>query len=602
MIIIKTYHVGGLNPLNRCKTLADAIAKAKDDDVIAIHKTVKESVSIDKAIIIQGNGNKFICEQGVLGINATKHLVIENLNIICETRSNAIASSAKLELHDVNLSLKGPVREFYPLLWIKSGSLFIKGGSFINLQVDEGAKMSAENASFKSYYGGDIELKTKVEQSHILGESVFVECELSSISLAKTKLNNCTLGKFVSIVDGSVNSSVLAPRHSEPVVKIDKEYPSGPLSAKSSNLVCVYVDGSVVFDNLMYDGDGDFLGVYSNGGSVILTNTNNTTFGLNNRLDNATFNSSDVVDESFWELNKTTTAFVRSKINSNSKQKTAMEKLDELVGLDSVKSKIKSILNNIRMNQKSNNKDFGFSYHMVFAGDPGTGKTSVSRIVAEALFEIGAIPENKCTNATVDTLVKGYVGQTADNVRKILDEALGGVLFIDEAYQLAVKDGQNTFNDEALSVIIRYMEDHRDELVVIAAGYNKEMKDFLASNIGLARRFQWVQFDDYSPEEMADIFELIRRSNEVEYDDPKLQRAIPIVFKKLTDLNLSLPDANGRVTNGGNGGLVRNVFQKILSARNDRVVSDGGTENITKQDIEVGFREEVTNTKNRSFL
>ena len=218
------------------------------------------------------------------------------------------------------------------------------------------------------------------------------------------------------------------------------------------------------------------------------------------------------------------------------------------------------------------------------------------------MFEIGAIPENKCTNATVDTLVKGYVGQTADNVRKILDEALGGVLFIDEAYQLAVKDGQNTFNDEALSVIIRYMEDHRDELVVIAAGYNKEMKDFLASNIGLARRFQWVQFDDYSPEEMADIFELIRRSNEVEYDDPKLQRAIPIVFKKLTDLNLSLPDANGRVTNGGNGGLVRNVFQRILSARNDRVVSNGGTENITKQDIEVGFREEVTNTKNRSFL
>ena len=183
-------------------------------------------------------------------------------------------------------------------------------------------------------------------------------------------------------------------------------------------------------------------------------------------------------------------------------------------------------------------------------------------------------------------------------MRDILDKALGGVVFIDEAYELNVKEGQNSFNSEALSVIIRYMEDHRGDLVVIAAGYSKEMKEFLASNIGLARRFQWVEFEDYSPEEMAEIFEMIRKSYDDEYEDPNLAKVIPILFDKLTQLNLSIPDSNGRVTNGGNGGLVRNVYQRIIEVRNNRAVITGETQ-LTKDDIEQGFKLEMQNALNR---
>jgi hypothetical protein len=262
-----------------------------------------------------------------------------------------------------------------------------------------------------------------------------------------------------------------------------------------------------------------------------------------------------------------------------------------LIGLNNVKQSIDSLMNTINL---GGGKDF--SNHMIFAGDPGTGKTTVADIVAQALFEVGAIPENKCTKATSDTLIKGYVGQTGENVRKILDQALGGVLFIDEAYQLSVKDGQNTFNDDAISVIIRYMEDHRDNLVVIAAGYSKEMRQFIASNPGLGRRFQWIEFEDYSPEEMARIFELMRKKAEDEYAPDVDPRIIQGLFTKLVNLNLSHPDANGRVTNGGNGGLVRNVYQKIVLAKNNRYATQGGDLTICREDIIKGFEDEFKQT------
>ena len=597
---MKTYHIGGLNPIRRYKTLGDALQHVQDDDTIEIHKTLKESVTVTKAVIIKGNGNKFKVEQGLIGINAKSHVVIDNLQFICGNRSNAIVSEKKLELHDVTVTQEGPVREFYPLVMLNSGSMLINGGTYSGVHTNEGSTFKANGTTFTTYYGGDIEISTKADQHHLNGHAEFDNCQLSSINLANAIVRNSSINKFVTIFSGSIINSIIAPEHSESTLKLKKEPEHGPLSTQTDNLVSLYIKGKVELINLSYNGDHDFLAIYGKDADISLKETNNTSVEMKNRLDDSALTATDSNDISYWELNRTRTAFIRSNIQSNSKQETAMQKMNKLIGLGSVKAQIQSILNNIQMNQTSNNKDFEFSYHMVFAGDPGVGKTTVAKIVAEALFEIGAIPENKCTQATVDTLIKGYVGQTADNVRKILDEALGGVLFIDEAYQLAVKDGQNTFNDEALSVIIRYMEDHRRDLVVIAAGYNKEMKDFLASNVGLARRFQWIQFEDYTPQEMADIFELMRTTNKTEYDNPELKQVIPVVFDRLTQLNMSLPDRNGRITNGGNGGLVRNVDQRIISAKNDRCISTGGENKITKHDIEKGFRAEVENTKNRA--
>ena len=171
-----------------------------------------------------------------------------------------------------------------------------------------------------------------------------------------------------------------------------------------------------------------------------------------------------------------------------------MDELDSMIGLTSVKRQMRTIMNTIRMNAEHPEKDFGFSHHMVFAGDPGTGKTTVAKLVAQALFEIGAIPENKYMEVPASQLIKGYVGQTGEHVEAVMRKALGGVLFIDEAYELMVKEGENSFNNDALTVLLRYLEDHRNDLVVIAAGYEKEMKQFLSSNVGLTRIFKWISF------------------------------------------------------------------------------------------------------------
>jgi Cdc6-like AAA superfamily ATPase len=170
----------------------------------------------------------------------------------------------------------------------------------------------------------------------------------------------------------------------------------------------------------------------------------------------------------------------------------------------------------------------------------------------------------------------------------------GGVNFIDEAYELMVKDNQNSFNNDALAVLLRYMEDHRKELVVIAAGYEKEMREFLASNIGLTRRFRWVTFEDYTPSEMADIFMMMSERCEENFEMEDPHSILEEKIREITEYYLSHPDSKGRATNGGNGGLVRNIFQEVMFARNNRVAdTDMTTMQITMDDIQTGFDVEM---------
>lgn len=599
---MKTFHVGGLNPINRCKTLSDAIEKAKDDDIIQIHKTIKETVTIKKNVIIKGNNNKFVVESGTLGINAQNKLTISDLKFIVESRANAIVTEFDIDLNNIEINVKGPIREFYPVLYLKKGHSRIRNSALMNAYISEECHINLENVKFNTYYGGNIHISDNSEFSTILGESTFIDCDVSHCEIENAHIKNSILGPFTHLSDCKLENIEIKQIEQDSFIKLKKEPESGPLSKQSNNKYCLYLTNQITLKNYSIELENDnYLPIY--GDCVSLEIENSKIKGrYTNKLVNSNFKAVDTTDENNWHLEKTKLSQIRSTIKSNIQEETALEKLDKLIGQNTVKQKIRSIINTIKMNSTSNDENFSFSYHMIFAGDPGTGKTTIAKIVAEALFEIGAIPENKCTEATVDSLIKGYVGQTAENTRKILDNALGGVLFIDEAYQLTVKEGQNTFNDEALSVLIRYMEEHRKDLVVIAAGYSKEMKEFLGSNIGLSRRFQWVEFEDYTPQDMTNIFSLMMKSANMELDDPKLINGLPNLFEKVIALNLRTPDINGRVTNGGNGGLVRNVYQKIITARNNRVVeTKSDNRKITKNDILDGFKEEILGIKNRQL-
>ena len=185
----------------------------------------------------------------------------------------------------------------------------------------------------------------------------------------------------------------------------------------------------------------------------------------------------------------------------------------ELIGLEPVKNEVRSLINLLRvqkMRQEKGLKNPDTSRHMVFLGNPGTGKTTVARIVAKIYHALGFLEKGHLVECDRSGLVKGYVGQTAIQVRDVVEEARGGVLFIDEAYSLTVGCGENDYGQEAVSTLLKAMEDYRSELVVIVAGYPDLMDEFLSSNPGLRSRFnRFLKFNDYSAAEQFDILEFM---------------------------------------------------------------------------------------------
>lgn len=605
---MKVLHVGGFNPLNRFKTLEDALKKAKHDDQIILHKHVNESVIINKSIILDGNGYSLKIDSDTVGIKNSNnnHLVINNLTFIANTRANAIINEGILELTNVKMKLNGPVRKFLPLLYSDGSKLILNNCELLKVNTTQNTTTKATNCKFYNYYGDNIHIEpndNSNEFSNLYGRSKFINCTLSHMDIDNAQIENCKIGPYTHISNSNLKNIKIYQKDEELNVKIKKESSYGLLDNQSDEKYCLYLTDDITLQHYNIEiQDQEFIPIFGNHVNLEINKTKTNT-EYENELYNSTLKVTDTNDTNYWHLSKSKLSAVRSKINSNIKEETGLDKLNKLIGLQSVKRKINEIMNNIQVQSQNKNDDFEFSYHMIFSGEPGTGKTTVAKYVTEALYEVGAIPENKFTVATVDSLVAGYVGQTAQKTREVLEKAVGGVLFIDEAYMLNVKQGQNTFNDEAIGVLIEFMENRRKDLIVILAGYKKEMTEFLASNTGLDSRIERVEFEDYTPQEMVQIFELMRKSNNIEYiDEDKIKQNLEKYFTLVTQLNLQIPDVNGRITNGGNGRLVRNIFQKIITERNSRIINENITDQrVTMVDVLKGFENEIRKIQNRKI-
>lgn len=605
---MKVLHVGGFNPLNRFKTLEDALKKAKHDDQIILHKHVNESVIINKSIILDGNDYSLKIDSDTVGIKNSNnnHLVINNLTFIANTRANAIINEGILELTNVKMKLNGPVRKFLPLLYSDGSKLILNNCELLKVNTTQNTTTKATNCKFYNYYGDNIHIEpndNSNEFSNLYGRSKFINCTLSHMDIDNAQIENCKIGPYTHISNSNLKNIKIYQKDEELNVKIKKETSYGLLDNQSDEKYCLYLTDDITLQHYNIEiQDQEFIPIFGNHVNLEINKTKTNT-EYENELYNSTLKVTDTNDTNYWHLSKSKLSAVRSKINSNIKEETGLDKLNKLIGLQSVKRKINEIMNNIQVQSQNKNDDFEFSYHMIFSGEPGTGKTTVAKYVTEALYEVGAIPENKFTVATVDSLVAGYVGQTAQKTREVLEKALGGVLFIDEAYMLNVKQGQNTFNDEAIGVLIEFMENRRKDLIVILAGYKKEMTEFLASNTGLDSRIERVEFEDYTPQEMVQIFELMRKSNNIEYiDEDKIKQNLEKYFTLVTQLNLQIPDVNGRITNGGNGRLVRNIFQKIITERNSRIINENITDQrVTMIDVLKGFENEIRKIQNRKI-
>lgn len=247
----------------------------------------------------------------------------------------------------------------------------------------------------------------------------------------------------------------------------------------------------------------------------------------------------------------------------------ALAELNELVGLRTVKEKINATVNQIKnfnLRRENGLKVPKVSYHMVFTGNPGTGKTTVARIVSKIYTALGVVSGNDIPDGLVETqrnnLVAGYVGQTAKQTQEVIDKAMGGILFIDEAYSLAPKGGGADFGQEAIDTLLIGMENNRDNLVVIAAGYENEMKRFINSNPGLESRFKtFIHFEDYDGEELFKIFSFQLKKNDYVLDSAA-EVKIKEYLKELYE---------NRDENFANARDVRNLFEAITEKQASRL-------------------------------
>ncbi|MGI4788110.1 MAG: ankyrin repeat domain-containing protein [Janthinobacterium lividum] len=262
--------------------------------------------------------------------------------------------------------------------------------------------------------------------------------------------------------------------------------------------------------------------------------------------------------------------------------------LDTLIGLQQVKAEVTQLTNFLRFQRMRKEKGLSVpnqSLHMVFTGNPGTGKTTIARLIAQIYRSMGILSKGQFVETDRAGLVGGYLGQTAIKTQEIIESALGGVLFIDEAYSLTDSThGHDMYGQEAVATLLKQMEDHRDDLIVIVAGYTEPMQKFIRSNPGLQSRFnKFLHFDDYAPSELTEIFRHFATQG-----DYKLHPATELKLQNVfADLYAQ------RDETFGNARLARNLFEKSINAHANRMVMGGA---LDEESLVTLYPEDVPNS------
>lgn len=256
-----------------------------------------------------------------------------------------------------------------------------------------------------------------------------------------------------------------------------------------------------------------------------------------------------------------------TSILENDSLEQVLQELEQLIGLEEVKKDVYELINLLEIQKKRSSeglKNIEITLHTVFLGPPGTGKTSVARLLSRIFKHLGFLSKGQVYETDREGMVAGFVGQTASKVDKVVEESLGGVLFIDEAYALTQNAIGNDYGSEAVNTLLKRMEDHRTDLAVVVAGYTEQMKDFVESNPGLRSRFnRFFRFNHFSPEQLFLIFENFCKTSDFVIDSDakeKLTDTFELLYSKKDE-------------NFGNARVVRNLFEKCVQNQANRIVN-----------------------------
>jgi SpoVK/Ycf46/Vps4 family AAA+-type ATPase len=275
-------------------------------------------------------------------------------------------------------------------------------------------------------------------------------------------------------------------------------------------------------------------------------------------------NLEEISEEYTENINKNVSLKHKTKSEYKNIDDISVE-LNSLIGLEKVRNDVTQLVNFLKVQQMRESKGMAaqpLSRHLVFYGNPGTGKTTVARLLSQIYKSLGILSKGHLVETDRAGLVAGYVGQTALKVREVVSEAIGGVLFIDEAYALST-GGDNDFGREAIDTLLKMMEDNRDDLIVVVAGYTDKMSAFLQTNPGLRSRFnKYLEFEDYTPEQLVEIFELFCTNGGYKlalstHDD--LIRLFSVLYET-------------RDETFGNGRLARNLYEMTINNQANRIV------------------------------
>ena len=294
-----------------------------------------------------------------------------------------------------------------------------------------------------------------------------------------------------------------------------------------------------------------------------------------------------VYAEMSWDQIAPATSILVTADNNESRKRNIDEVLLEiegLVGLQSVKQEVSSLINSLQvqtLREGAGLSNAEISNHMVFYGNPGTGKTTVARKLGELYYLLGFLSKGHFVETDRSGLIGGYLGQTAIKTNEVLNSALGGILFIDEAYALYQDDQNDPYGRESIDTILKYMEDKRDDIIVIVAGYQDPMGRFLQSNPGLRSRFnKFLSFEDYKSNELAQIFARMAENSTYSLDEDALTH-LAMITEEMVKL---------KQKNFANGRAIRNLFEKSLANQANRIVRQQRSERseltrLSKEDI-----------------